>query len=65
MNKQDEANNRIENTVENLSNRLQKSREKLKELRNLREEVGSKIIVENAWIRYLEEQIEVLKSKSK
>jgi hypothetical protein len=37
----------------------------LKELRNLREEVGSKIIVENAWIRYLEEQIEVLKSKSK
>lgn len=65
MNKQDEPNNRIENTVENLSNRLQKSREKLKELRNLREEVGSKIIVENAWIRYLEEQIEVLKSKSK
>lgn len=65
MNKQDEANNRIENTVESLSNRLQKSREKLKELRNLREEVGSKIIVENAWIRYLEEQIEVLKGKTK
>ena len=64
MNEQDKL-NRIENTVENLSNRLQKSREKLKELRNLREEVGSKIIVENAWIRYLEEQIEVLKSKSK
>ena len=65
MNKQDEANNRIENTVESLSDRLEKSREKLKKLRNFREEVGSKIIVENAWIRYLEEQIEVLKGKTK
>lgn len=64
MNEQDKL-NRIENTVDNLSSRLQKSREKLKELRNLREEVGSKIIVENAWIRYLEEQIEVLKNQSK
>ena len=64
MNEQDKL-NRIDNTVESLSNRLQRSREKLKELRNLREEVGSKIIVENAWIRYLEEQIEVLKNQSK
>lgn len=52
---------KIENTVESLSDRLEKSREKLAKLRNLREEVGSNILVETAWIRYLEEQIARLK----
>jgi hypothetical protein len=48
---------RIENTVENLSAQLQKTTENLKKLRNLRDEIGSKIIVEESWRRYLEEQI--------
>jgi hypothetical protein len=52
---------KIEDNVDSLSDRLQKSRKKLKELRNLRSEIGSKIIVEDAWIRYLEDQIERLK----
>jgi hypothetical protein len=51
----------IENTVESLSDRLEKSREKLKKLRNLRDEIGSNILVEAAWVRYLEEQIARLK----
>jgi ribosomal protein S13 len=51
----------IENTVESLSERLEKSREKLAKLRNLREEIGSNILVESAWVRYLEEQIARLK----
>lgn len=51
----------IENTVESLSDRLEKSREKLKKLRNLRDEIGSNILVETAWVRYLEEQIARLK----
>jgi hypothetical protein len=55
---------KIENTVEALTARLQKSTEKSKELRNLRAEIGSKILVEDAWIRYLEHQIEVLKGTS-
>ena len=49
--------NRIENTVENLTDRLNKSVENLQKLRNLRSEIGSKILVEEAWSRYLESQI--------
>jgi len=46
-----------ENTINNLTDRLTKTRENLQKLRNLRSEIGSKIIVEEAWSRYLESQI--------
>jgi len=51
----------IENTVESLTKRLKESEKKLKELRNLKLETESKILVENAWLRYIRDQIEVLK----
>jgi len=51
----------IENTVESLTKKLKDSEEKLKQLRNLRLELESKILVENAWTRYIRDQIEVLK----
>jgi len=47
----------IENTVDGLTDRLIKTKENLQKLRNLRSEIGSKIIVEEAWARYLESQI--------
>ena len=55
---------RIGNTVEDLSSRLAKTTENLKKLRNLRAEIGSKIIAEEAWRRYLEDQIDRLKRLS-
>ena len=55
---------RIESTVEDLSSRLTKTTENLKKLRNLRDEIGSKIIAEEAWRRYLEDQIDRLKRLS-
>jgi hypothetical protein len=48
---------KIENTVESLTSQLEKTKENLKKLRNLRKEAGSKILVEESWRRYLEEQI--------
>jgi len=51
----------IENTVESLTKRLKESEEKLKQLRNLRLELESKILVENAWTRYIRDQIAMLK----
>jgi len=51
----------IENTVESLTKKLKDSEEKLKQLRNLRLELESKILVENAWSRYIRDQIVVLK----
>ena len=50
----------IEDNVERLTEELQKSEEKLKRLRNLRREVGSKCIAEDAWRRYLQERINKL-----
>ena len=55
---------KVENTVEDLSSRLAKTTENLKKLRNLRDEIGSKIIAEEAWRRYLEDQIDRLKRLS-
>jgi hypothetical protein len=52
---------RIDNTVESLTDSLNKSVENLQKLRNLRSEIGSKIIVEESWRRYLESQIDRLK----
>ena len=52
---------KIENTVESLTNQLEKTKENLEKLRNLRKEAGSKILVEEAWRRYLEAQIKNLK----
>jgi hypothetical protein len=37
-----------------LTNEIEKSKRKSKELRNLYEELQSKITVENAWRRYLQ-----------
>ena len=55
---------KIENTVESLTNQLEKTRGNLEKLRNLRKEAGSKILVEESWRRYLEEQIKYLKRSS-
>lgn len=52
---------KIENTIESLSDQLEKTRENLEKLRNFRREVESKIIAEEAWRRYLEMQIGRLK----
>jgi hypothetical protein len=52
---------KIENTVESLTNQLEKTKENLEKLRNLRKDAGSKILVEEAWRRYLEAQIKNLK----
>lgn len=52
---------KIENTVESLTSQLEKTKENLEKLRNLRKDAGSKILVEEAWRRYLEEQIKNLK----
>jgi hypothetical protein len=41
-------------TVENLTEEIEKSKEESKRLRNLYEELKSKITVENAWRRYLQ-----------
>ena len=51
-----------EDNVERLTEELQKSEEKLKHLRNLRKEIGSKYIAEDAWRRYLEDRLERLKA---
>ena len=55
----------IEDNIENLSKELKKSEEKLKELRNLRREIGSKCIAEDAWRRYLQERVENLNKRIK
>lgn len=52
----------IEDTVEKLTEELQKSEEKLKHLRNLRKEIGSKCIAEDAWRRYLRGRLEQLQT---
>ena len=44
----------IQETEENLANMIEKSKEESKRLRNLYEELKSKITVENAWRRYLQ-----------
>ena len=52
---------KIDNTVESLTKKLKESEKKLRDLRNLKLETESKILVENAWLRYIRDQIEVLK----
>lgn len=51
----------IDNTVESLTKKLKESEKKLRDLRNLKLETESKILVENAWLRYIRDQIAVLK----
>ena len=48
-------------TVENLTEEIEKSKEESKRLRNLYEELQSKITVENSWRRYLLHRLERLK----
>jgi hypothetical protein len=51
----------IENTIEGLTKKLRESEKKLKELRNLKLETESKLLVENAWQRYIRDQIATLR----
>jgi hypothetical protein len=51
----------IENNIDSLTKKLRESEQKLKELRNLKTDIESKLIVENAWQRYIRDQIAVLK----
>ncbi len=51
----------IENTIEGLTKKLRESEQKLKDLRNLKLETESKLLVENAWQRYIRDHIERLK----
>jgi phage anti-repressor protein len=51
----------IDNTIEGLTNKLRESEKKLKDLRNLKLELESKLLVENAWQRYIRDHIERLK----
>lgn len=51
----------IENNINSLSQKLRESDDKIKNLRNLRTDIESKLIVENAWSRYIRDQIVVLK----
>ena len=52
----------ITNTVDCLEKKLAETETKLAKLRNFRADVGSKIIVEDAWRRYLEQQIQTLRA---
>ena len=51
----------IKDTVEDLTERIEKSKEESKRLRNLYEELKSKITVENSWRRYLIYKLNKLK----
>ncbi len=53
--------NVIKDTVEDLTERIEKSKEESKRLRNLYEELQSKITVENSWRRYLIYKLNKLK----
>lgn len=48
-------------TVENLTKEIEKSKEESKRLRNLYEELKSKITVENSWRRYLQYRLNRLR----
>ena len=54
----------IENTIEGLTKKLRESEKKLKDLRNLKLETESKLLVENAWQRYIRDQIKNLTNQS-
>jgi hypothetical protein len=51
----------IENNIESLTQKVYESEQKIKNLRNLRKDIESKLLVENAWQRYIRDQIAVLK----
>jgi trans-aconitate methyltransferase len=51
----------IENNIDSLTKKLRESEQKLKDLRNLKLETESKLLVENAWQRYIRDQIAMLK----
>ena len=55
----------IKDTVEDLTARINKSKEESKRLRNLYEELQSKITVENSWRRYLLYKLEKLNESKK
>jgi len=54
----------IKDTVEDLTKRIEKSTEELKKLRNLHEELRSKIFVENAFRRYLQYRLDRLNNQN-
>lgn len=51
----------IQDTIEDLTERIQKSKEEYKKLRNLYEEIRSKIAGESAFRRYLQYRLNNLK----
>ena len=55
---------KVKNTVEDLSSRLTKTTENLKKLRNLHEELRSKIFVENVFRRYLQYRLDRLNNQN-
>lgn len=54
---------KIVNTVERLTEELKKSKQKLKELRNLQDDIESKILVENSWMRFIRDRLAELKQR--
>lgn len=56
MSEEDDA-HVIEDTIEGLNKELKKSEENLTRLRNLHEEIKSKVICEHAWQRYIRDRL--------
>lgn len=52
----------IQETEENLTDMIEQSKQKSKELGNLYKELQSKITVENAWRRYLQYRLNRVRS---
>ena len=50
----------MDNTVEDLKTKIEQSKKKSAELRNLYQELKSKIAVENSWCRYLQHKLSEL-----
>ena len=54
---------KIANTIKQLTEELEKSKQKLKELRNLQDNVEYKILVENSWMRFVRDRLAELKQR--
>ena len=61
MDDEEEQDGTMHNTIESLTQKMYESEQKIKNLRNLRKDIESKLLVENAWLRYIRDQIAVLK----
>ena len=61
MNDEEEQDGTMHNTIESLTQKVYESEQKIKNLRNLRKDIESKLLVESAWLRYIRDQIAALK----